>query len=72
MCVDAQVHACRVSPARHDLLPLRSVQGNDMENLNLAFEVAEKHLDIPKMLDAEGMVNAASSLCSVHTYAYLQ
>jgi len=29
-------------------------QGNDLHNLNLAFEVAEKHLDIPKMLDAEG------------------
>ena len=25
-----------------------------MGNLNLAFEIAEKHLDIPKMLDAEG------------------
>ena len=25
-----------------------------MTNLNLAFDIAEKHLDIPKMLDAEG------------------
>lgn len=31
-----------------------SIQGNDEYNLNLAFEIAEKHLDIPKMLDAEG------------------
>ena len=30
------------------------VQDNPVHNLNLAFEVAEKHLDIPKMLDAEG------------------
>lgn len=25
-----------------------------LTNLNLAFDIAEKHLDIPKMLDAEG------------------
>ena len=42
----------------HCVLLLPSIvdhsQGNDIDNLNLAFEVAEKHLDIPKMLDAEG------------------
>ena len=29
-------------------------QDNPVENLNLAFDIAEKYLDIPKMLDAEG------------------
>lgn len=29
-------------------------QENPLENLNYAFDVAEQHLDIPKMLDAEG------------------
>lgn len=33
-----------------------------MGNLNLALEVAEKHLDIPKMLDAEG--TKITLLCS--------
>lgn len=30
-------------------------QDDPIGNLNTAFEVAEKYLDIPKMLDAEGM-----------------
>lgn len=30
------------------------VQDDPVTNLNNAFEVAEKYLDIPKMLDAEG------------------
>lgn len=29
-----------------------------MENLNTAFDVAEKYLDIPRMLDPEGMHRA--------------
>ncbi|XP_041351424.1 alpha-actinin-like isoform X4 [Gigantopelta aegis] len=32
---------------------------NPLENLNTAFEIAEKHLDIPKMLDPEDMFNSA-------------
>lgn len=31
-------------------------QETPLENLNYAFDVAEKHLDIPKMLDAEGQL----------------
>ena len=30
-------------------------QDHPLDNLNLAFEIAEKHLNIPRMLDAEGM-----------------
>jgi len=30
-------------------------QDNPLYNLNLAFDVAEKYLDIPRMLDAEGI-----------------
>lgn len=32
---------------------------NPIENLNTAFDVAEQHLDIPRMLDPEDMVNSA-------------
>lgn len=30
---------------------------NPMDNLNLAFDIADKHLDIPRMLDPEDLVN---------------
>lgn len=33
-----------------------------MTNLNNAFEVAEKYLDIPKMLDAEGKLSGGFEL----------
>jgi len=32
-------------------------EDNAVDNLNKAFEIAEQHLDIPKMLDAEELVN---------------
>lgn len=37
---------------------LFSTQDDPIGNINLAMEIAEKHLDIPKMLDAEGEVKS--------------
>lgn len=34
-----------------------------MANLNNAFEMAEKYLDIPKMLDAEGELECLNLTC---------
>jgi len=43
---------------RPDLLDYSMLSKDDpLHNLNLAFDIAEKHLDIPRMLDAEDMVN---------------
>uniref|UniRef100_A0AAR2LX84 Actinin, alpha 2b n=1 Tax=Pygocentrus nattereri TaxID=42514 RepID=A0AAR2LX84_PYGNA len=43
---------------RPDLIDYAKLNKDDaLGNLNLAFDIAEKHLDIPKMLDAEDIVN---------------
>ncbi|KAK6293917.1 hypothetical protein J4Q44_G00362430 [Coregonus suidteri] len=43
---------------RPDLIDYAKLNKEDpLGNLNLAFEVAEKYLDIPKMLDAEDIIN---------------
>jgi len=46
---------------RPDLIPnFNELRRDDpLTNLNLAFDLAEKHLDIPKMLDAEELVEMA-------------
>ncbi|KAK6999130.1 alpha-actinin sarcomeric-like isoform X2, partial [Biomphalaria glabrata] len=45
---------------RPDLLEYNNLsKENPLENLNTAFDIAEKHLDIPRMLDPEDMVNSA-------------
>jgi hypothetical protein len=46
-----------------------------MENLNTAFDVAEKYLDIPRMLDPEGELIAFSSFvfdCNQKSLFYRQ
>lgn len=43
---------------RPDLIDYNALSREDaVSNLNLAFDIAEKHLNIPKMLDAEGKLN---------------
>lgn len=43
-----------MSPTPDCFLSPSPPQDDPVTNLNNAFEVAEKYLDIPKMLDAEG------------------
>lgn len=41
---------------RPELIDYDSLNANNpIHNLNLAFDVAEKHLNIPPMLDAQGL-----------------
>ncbi|KAM6217733.1 alpha-actinin-2 isoform 2-T2 [Rhynchocyon petersi] len=45
---------------RPDLIDYSKLNKDDpVGNINLAMEIAEKHLDIPKMLDAEDLVHTA-------------
>ncbi|KAM4828845.1 alpha-actinin-2 isoform 2-T2 [Thomomys bottae] len=45
---------------RPDLIDYSKLNKDDpIGNINLAMEIAEKHLDIPKMLDAEDLVSTA-------------
>ena len=47
---------------RPDLLDYSKLsKDNPLDNLNLAFDIAEKYLDIPRMLDAEG--ESQDNLC---------
>ena len=54
---------------RPDLLDFnRLSRDNPIENLNTAFDVAEKHLDIPRMLDPEDMTSIKPDERSVMAY----
>ncbi|ESO04015.1 hypothetical protein HELRODRAFT_187038 [Helobdella robusta] len=54
---------------RPDLIDYNKLsKDNPLANLNLAFDVAEKHLDIPRMLDAEGLPDERSVMAYVSSY----
>lgn len=51
---------CTLLQVDADTLALFLSQDDPLTNLNTAFDVAEKYLDIPKMLDAEGKVKLSA------------
>uniref|UniRef100_A0A2K5ZES0 Actinin alpha 2 n=1 Tax=Mandrillus leucophaeus TaxID=9568 RepID=A0A2K5ZES0_MANLE len=58
---------------RPDLIDYSKLNKDDpIGNINLAMEVAEKHLDIPKMLDAEGEMKTVFAEAVLFTYCVLQ
>lgn len=57
---------------RPDLIDYNKLsKDNPLENLNTAFDVAEKYLDIPRMLDPDGrLVKPSSVLNSFVCYSH--
>lgn len=50
----------------------RLSKDNPLENLNTAFDVAEKYLDIPRMLDPDGKIfyKKNTTFCNEHKNTY--
>jgi len=53
---DGNAFCALINRHRPDLLDYSTLGSDKRENLNLAFRVAEEHLDIPQMLDADDML----------------
>jgi len=54
---DGKVFNALIHKHRPDLVDWNSVGGNERDNLNQAFDVCEKSLGIPKLLDVEDIVS---------------
>uniref|UniRef100_A0A7S0LN62 Calmodulin n=1 Tax=Coccolithus braarudii TaxID=221442 RepID=A0A7S0LN62_9EUKA len=60
---------CLIQAYRPDLVDYRKLTASKkITNLNQAFDIAEKHIDIPKLLDANDMVTMRPDEKSVMTY----
>uniref|UniRef100_A0A672QJM1 Alpha-actinin-2-like n=1 Tax=Sinocyclocheilus grahami TaxID=75366 RepID=A0A672QJM1_SINGR len=57
-CKDGLAFCALIHRHKPELTDFHNLEVDDpLGNLNLAFDIAEKHLDIPKMLDAEDILN---------------
>lgn len=56
---------------RPDLIDYSKISRDDpVGNLNLAFDIAEKHLNIPKMLDAEGKLHPVFHISFTTSFSF--